>query len=388
MLTVASVLGLVAPSVFGAPDASLGFIASVPAAAVAGALVGFGTSMGSGCTSGHGLCGLPRYSNRSITAVVAFLATGMSTASVIAAVPSLIGVVRQTSPTPRVTFLPAGLVAAAVLLALEVGHRIWKHAPPAIKAVEDGATAAEAATASSSLRVDSERPGSTLTVAASSEEGCTLAAAPTVVAPGACSSGEGSRAEEGRGSGDVAAVTAATTPASQAKQDMTELARAVSFHHPHVVHSSATPGAIASAFIVGALFAGGLSLSGMTDPAKIVGFLAPNSADGWDPSLLVVLGSGLVVNGVAFPLIFRRAGPVLGQQWHLPTSKDLSAPLLLGSAVFGIGWGIAGLCPGPAMVVLGSGTEQALVFALTMLSGAYLHRVLKDTRALPHALRV
>jgi uncharacterized protein len=124
---------------------------------------------------------------------------------------------------------------------------------------------------------------------------------------------------------------------------------------------------LAAAFAAGLVFGIGLILSGMTDPGKVIGFL--DVFGRWDPSLAFVMGGAIVVGYFAFMLAGRRAENFLGGAMHLPQRRDIDARLVGGSVVFGIGWGLAGFCPGPALVSLGSGVEQAAVFVAAMLGG-------------------
>lgn len=126
-------------------------------------------------------------------------------------------------------------------------------------------------------------------------------------------------------------------------------------------------------FVVGLLFGLGLILSGMADPGKVQGFL--DLAGAWDPSLALVMGGAVVIGLVAFAVARRRTTTFLGGALQLPTRRDIDRPLVLGSLVFGIGWGLAGYCPGPALVSLGTGEPKALVFVLAMLVGMLLHRL-------------
>jgi uncharacterized protein len=122
-----------------------------------------------------------------------------------------------------------------------------------------------------------------------------------------------------------------------------------------------------SEFVVGLLFGIGLILSGMTDPGKVIGFLDLFGA--WDPSLALVMGGAILVGLVAFAVAKKRTTTFLGGALHLPTSNAIDNWLLVGSLLFGAGWGVAGFCPGPALVSLGSGQPKALVFVLAMLAG-------------------
>ncbi len=125
-----------------------------------------------------------------------------------------------------------------------------------------------------------------------------------------------------------------------------------------------------SEFVVGLIFGIGLILSGMTDPGKVIGFLDLFGA--WDPSLALVMGGAILVGVFAFALAKKRSTTFLGSALHLPNSRDIDKRLLLGSLVFGAGWGLAGFCPGPAIVSLGTGQPKAVVFVLAMLAGMLL----------------
>jgi uncharacterized membrane protein YedE/YeeE len=126
-----------------------------------------------------------------------------------------------------------------------------------------------------------------------------------------------------------------------------------------------------SAFVIGLVFGLGLILSGMTDPGKVIGFL--DLAGNWDPSLAFVMGGAIAVGFFAFRIAERRAHSLLGGALELPGTRDLDRRLVLGSIVFGIGWGIGGFCPGPALVSLGAGQEKALWFVLAMLAGMLIY---------------
>jgi uncharacterized membrane protein YedE/YeeE len=121
------------------------------------------------------------------------------------------------------------------------------------------------------------------------------------------------------------------------------------------------------AFAAGLVFGAGLIISGMTDPGKIIGFL--DLAGLWDPSLAFVMAGAILVGLFAFAAARRRAKSLLGGPMQLPQRRDIDARLVAGSVVFGIGWGLAGFCPGPALVSLGSGQDKAAVFVVAMLVG-------------------
>ena len=122
----------------------------------------------------------------------------------------------------------------------------------------------------------------------------------------------------------------------------------------------------------GTLFGLGLAISGMVNPAKIIGFL--DFAGEWDPTLAVVFGGALLVAIPAFRLILRRPHPVLADHFDLPTKKDVDGRLLGGAALFGIGWGLAGFCPGPAVTALASGLLPVFAFVAAMVVGMAAYR--------------
>jgi uncharacterized protein len=129
-----------------------------------------------------------------------------------------------------------------------------------------------------------------------------------------------------------------------------------------------------SPFLAGLLFGLGLCLSGMTDPEKVLGFL--DLAGPWDHSLVFVMVGAIAVAVIAFHIASRRATTFAGHAFQLPTSKTIDARLVCGSALFGIGWGLAGLCPGPAIVNLGYLNPRAALFVLAMAAGMALNAVL------------
>jgi len=122
----------------------------------------------------------------------------------------------------------------------------------------------------------------------------------------------------------------------------------------------------------GALFGLGLAVSGMVDPAKVIGFL--DVAGDWDPTLAFVMGGALLVTIPAFRLIFKRPSPVLAEDFELPTKKELDARLLGGSALFGVGWGLSGFCPGPAVTALATGLTPVFAFVVVMLAGMAIYK--------------
>jgi hypothetical protein len=125
-----------------------------------------------------------------------------------------------------------------------------------------------------------------------------------------------------------------------------------------------------AALFSGTLFGAGLAWSGMTNPARVLGFL--DITGNWDPTLVLVMGGALAVSASLFPLVLRRSRPVLAELFALPSKRDLDARLLGGAALFGVGWGLAGLCPGPAIAGLVTGSPAIVLFVTAMLAGQWL----------------
>ena len=136
------------------------------------------------------------------------------------------------------------------------------------------------------------------------------------------------------------------------------------------------------AFVAGLVFALGLGLSGMTQPAKVLGFLDVGGR--WDPSLAFVMAGAVSVHAALARLILRRSAPVLAPCFSLPVRREIDGRLLIGAAVFGVGWGLAGLCPGPAVTVLASGKPIAVAFVGAMLIGIVLADLGEHTSRLAH----
>lgn len=124
------------------------------------------------------------------------------------------------------------------------------------------------------------------------------------------------------------------------------------------------------ALLAGLLFGVGLILSGMTDPAKVLGFL--DLAGAWDPSLAFVMGGAILVGSLAFPFATKRSKSILGDVLRLPMITQIDRRLVLGSLTFGVGWGLAGYCPGPALASLAQGGTKSLCFFIAMLAGMAL----------------
>jgi hypothetical protein len=127
------------------------------------------------------------------------------------------------------------------------------------------------------------------------------------------------------------------------------------------------------ALVCGVVFGVGLAVSGMTNPAKVQAFL--DLAGAWDPALLFVMGGAVGVNALGYQIARRRARPWLAEAFAFPTRRDLDPRLVGGAAVFGVGWGLVGLCPGPALANLLRGSAPLYLFVASMLAGAFAYQL-------------
>ena len=134
---------------------------------------------------------------------------------------------------------------------------------------------------------------------------------------------------------------------------------------------------ILAQFAIGLIFGLGLVIAGMSNPAKVLNFLdvAGIGSGIWDPSLGFVLAGAIAVTFVGYKLVLRRGQPIFGERFHLPTAQDIDARIIAGPAIFGIGWGLAGFCPGPAFTALTSGVPAA-IFVAAMLAGMLAARTI------------
>lgn len=130
---------------------------------------------------------------------------------------------------------------------------------------------------------------------------------------------------------------------------------------------------LAVPLLTGMLFALGLGVSGMTRPDRVLAFLELR-----DAGLMVTMAGATLVTLLGFPLVLRRGAPVLAAKFVLPTRRDIDRSLILGAALFGVGWGLVGLCPGPALTGLVGGSPQVLVFVLAMLGGMLTDRLTRE----------
>lgn len=128
-----------------------------------------------------------------------------------------------------------------------------------------------------------------------------------------------------------------------------------------------------SALIAGLLFGAGLTLSGMTDPNQVLAFL--NFSGNWSPNLLFVLGSAVSITSVGYLLVQMRTTPLFGSAFHLPSKSAIDRPLILGSILFGFGWGLVGFCPGPALVSAMMLDANAAIFLAAFITGSYLFQL-------------
>ena len=135
---------------------------------------------------------------------------------------------------------------------------------------------------------------------------------------------------------------------------------------------------IFASWLAGVIFGLGLIVSGMADPAKVLGFL--DLAGAWDPSLAFVMAGAIAVAAVAFAVARKRTVSFLGGAMNLPKPRRIDRRLVAGSLMFGIGWGVAGFCPGPGLVALGMGEIKALVFVVAMLAGMGFYEVLEHRK--------
>jgi uncharacterized membrane protein YedE/YeeE len=137
---------------------------------------------------------------------------------------------------------------------------------------------------------------------------------------------------------------------------------------------------VVSALVIGAIFGAGIAISGMGNPAKVLNFF--DVAGTFDPSLLLVMASALAVTAVGYRILFRTmAAPVCAARFDVPTKRTIDRPLVAGAAVFGIGWGVSGFCPGGAIPVLGAGGVEPLIFVASMMGGIVAARTWRQRPA-------
>ncbi len=132
-------------------------------------------------------------------------------------------------------------------------------------------------------------------------------------------------------------------------------------------------------YLIGVVFGVGISISGMANPAKVLNFF--DLAGHWDPSLILVMGGALATTFIGYKLVFGRSAPVFEPNFNLPGSRVIDAKLVGGSAIFGIGWGISGFCPGGALPALGTGRWEVFAFTIALVAGIFLARLLPNVGA-------
>lgn len=133
------------------------------------------------------------------------------------------------------------------------------------------------------------------------------------------------------------------------------------------------------AMLAGLLFGVGLIFSGMSNPSKVIGFL--DLAGSWDPSLVLVMGGAVLVGSLVFPYASQRPKSILGEVMQIPKNTQIDCRLMLGAITFGVGWGLAGYCPGPALASIAHGGTKPLLFVVAMLVGMWLFEVLERRKA-------
>lgn len=136
---------------------------------------------------------------------------------------------------------------------------------------------------------------------------------------------------------------------------------------------------ILSALLVGLVFGVGIAISGMINPAKVLNFF--DIAGTWDPSLIFVMGGALLTTFIGYRLVLKRPGPIVEAEFKLPINRVIDARLIGGSAVFGLGWGIAGFCPGAAVPALGSGRYEVVAFVAALLAGLWVAKTIQTKQA-------
>jgi uncharacterized membrane protein YedE/YeeE len=346
-LTAFSFLSTFALGPYFAKDETLGSNPSIPVVStwgylIAGFFVGFGTKLGNGCTSGHGICGMARLSKRSIMSVATFMTTALSIATLTApgnqATQSGTEWLR-TDQVPSfynkwISLLVSCILLIPTTLALLSMYRKQPQEEGQEQNPKSMTTLEAKATELADAEQDVEDPPSQ-TDHSDSE---------------ACS----------RSNGDM---------------------KRVNFHDAKYK--------LFSGCLSGLLFATGLAVSGMIQPSKVLGFLnlLLFRAGSYDPTLLVVMMSGVICSFCAYQFVqgwnllpnpWARSRPILTSQFSIPCNVTIDWQLLVGSVFFGIGWGIGGLCPGPAMVLAATGTKPVLFFYWPMyLVGAFMAHLLK-----------
>ena len=132
------------------------------------------------------------------------------------------------------------------------------------------------------------------------------------------------------------------------------------------------------AFLSGLVFSIGLAISGMTQPKKVLGFL--DVFGEWDPSLMGVMVGAILIYSIAYRWVLKRQRPLLEEKLQIPEPKKIDRPLIVGAFIFGIGWGLAGFCPGPALTSLGTLQTTPILFCLGLFGGMFVFKLLRDRK--------
>ena len=277
---------------------------------VGGFLVGFGTRLGNGCTSGHGICGLARFSKRSFAAVMTFMATGVATSSTFDVVEIFSAPDDDLSWAPNDISIPCSLAIIALFAvcgAMAFGHSVFVNTFHTIgeETSNDPEAAAETANVDDIEKFDENKESQDTSI------------------------------EDARNIGLRKNIFGALS---------------------------------------GAIFAAGLGLAGMIKQYKVISFLNIVDFKNWDPSLMFVMGGGLIISflsyqyveghGIIFKTKAMATPPLLNKKcsFNVPTKSALDAQLIVGSALFGIGWAIGGFCPGPALYAFAAGMPKAMIY--------------------------
>jgi uncharacterized membrane protein YedE/YeeE len=141
------------------------------------------------------------------------------------------------------------------------------------------------------------------------------------------------------------------------------------------VSNSSTP-ILISAFVTGLVFAIGLGISGMTDTTKVIGFLTLNTE--WNPALMLVMGGAIAVHAVVYRVVTKRSSPLFTESFSIPSRKDINGQLIGGAVLFGLGWGLGGVCPGPGLVSLFGGDTEMYVFVGMMAVGMFVFQQIQQ----------
>jgi uncharacterized protein len=311
-------------------------VSTVAAAATAGALVGFGTRLGNGCTSGHGVCGLARMSKRSLAAVCTFMGTAFATSYAKNHVPAIRDVVYSNVPPDMVHESEA--ISTSLLDTIQQESSVYLSEIDML--MQSGAAAMH------------QLPFADMTI---------TGIAATMAGYALLNFKKDVRAEVQSMSGTATEKTVIADDVEAAPQSLSQAKETSTSNEETVrVLSSIRAREMISTYISGAVFSLGLGISGMLNPTKIADFLDVFGPTGWDPSLMCVMGGAVGYNLIAWNLIMRqfKGRPLVCERYDLPSNTAIDAPLLTGAGIFGVGWALGNFCPGPGFVALSTGIEQ------------------------------